>query len=217
MPDNFLVNLISGYRDYLDGNGQVRKDREASFEAFVYFLDRMLPSVNTKANPYHGPQRKTMGFGEVFTVNDEAFALVMVENYVEQWKLLVENKRKCEERSSIDRSKTRPGEESGDDEEDDDEGMNVRHDRFRAKYTSSNRGTCNSCGWSTEGIERFNEFASEIGKKRASETTGKDLEEYMMRYWQGKAREKRRRSYGLDQVVAHSEDDSLFVGAFEFV
>ena len=220
VPDNFLTNLMTGYRDYLDENGGVRKDRKGSFEAFVYFLDRMLPSVNTAVNKYNGPQRKTMGFSAVFSVNDEAFALVMMENYVERWKLLAENRKRCKGRNLVAQVGGTPGRDSdgNDADEDGGEGVNGRQHKFQAKYTSSNEGMSSSSGWSIEGIKRFNEFAHDIEKKRTVEQTGKGLEAYMMRFWQGTVGEPTssiKEELGL--VVAHCEDDSLFVGAMEFV
>jgi len=218
VPANFLENLTDGYRDYLDVDGtRVREGREGSFHAFVYFLDRMLPSVNTTVNKYGGPQRKTVGFGNVFTVNDEAFALVMMENYVERWTRLAKNRRRHEGRQSMERLEGTQGDvvDGGEDGED---GTSMRHNRFRARYTSSNEGMSTSSGWSMEGIRRFNEFASDVGQKRKVKQTGKGLEDYMIRYWQGTTGEQTQNMKDrMGLVMAHCEDDSLFVGDMKFV
>ena len=69
----------------MDSDGKLREDRRKHFEAFVYFVDRMLPSVNAEKNKYRGGDRKVAALKEVFTASDEAFALLMVDNYWERW------------------------------------------------------------------------------------------------------------------------------------
>ena len=77
--------LIRNYHDYLDKDKKLREDRRPEFEAFVYMVDRILTSVNANVNRYRAATRKTTNLSEVFSVSDEAFALLMVDNYWVRW------------------------------------------------------------------------------------------------------------------------------------
>ena len=58
VPDDFLDDLLDHYRDYLDANGNLIPERERNFNAFVYFIDRILPSVNFTVNEYGNVTKK---------------------------------------------------------------------------------------------------------------------------------------------------------------
>ena len=55
VPGRLLDKLLENYRDYFDEAGNMIPGREENFEAFVYFVDRILTSVNSKVNDY-GPK-----------------------------------------------------------------------------------------------------------------------------------------------------------------
>ena len=56
-------------------------EREENFKAFVYFVDRILTSVNATVNDYSPRVRKKTVLMNVFSVSDKAYALVTLENY----------------------------------------------------------------------------------------------------------------------------------------
>jgi autotransporter translocation and assembly factor TamB len=81
------------FRDYLDDSGNVIEGREKNLDAYIYFIDRILPSVNYEVNDYGAVARKNKCLSQCFTVTDEAFALACVENYRLSW----ERKLLCRE------------------------------------------------------------------------------------------------------------------------
>lgn len=83
--EDFENLLFENYREYLDEDGNVRSDREENFQAFVYMVDRILTSVNADVNKYRGSTRKLTNLSKVFSASDEAFALLLVENYWKRW------------------------------------------------------------------------------------------------------------------------------------
>ena len=90
VPDNLVEKLNENYRDYLDGNGTLIPEREENFKAFVYFVDRILTSVNAKVNDYSPRIRKKALLKSVYSVSDEAFALITLENYCTCWIRMLE-------------------------------------------------------------------------------------------------------------------------------
>ena len=92
-------------------------ENKKNFEAFKYFVDRILPSVNaefTKFGCKKTVRRKRNTIREVFLVSDEAYGLLMIENYEGWWRKQYENPGKKKE---------------------------WRTDKeYQAKYTSSNNG-----------------------------------------------------------------------------
>ena len=81
VPEDFETKLLEHYRNYLDGSGNVIPERQENFQAFLYFIDRILPSVNYEINNYKAIAKKTKLPRHCFTTTDKAFGLVAVENY----------------------------------------------------------------------------------------------------------------------------------------
>ena len=85
MQEDFEEKLMEHYRNYLDGSGNLIPERSENFRAFLYFIDRILPSVNYEINNYKAVAKKTKLLRDCFTTSDEAFGLVIVENYTRSW------------------------------------------------------------------------------------------------------------------------------------
>ena len=75
---------MENYRDYFDKDGSLIPGREGNYEAFVYFVDRILTSVNSRVNDYSPKVRKAVELSKVFTVTNKAFALITLENYYDR-------------------------------------------------------------------------------------------------------------------------------------
>ena len=93
---DFVKELLGGYRAYLNKNGSNFKSVQAEkkFEFFFYAIERLLPAINAKAIGYGSSSDKTgiknrlnpkKTFGSWYTVTDEAWLLVMIENHLDQW------------------------------------------------------------------------------------------------------------------------------------
>ncbi|CAJ1943916.1 unnamed protein product, partial [Cylindrotheca closterium] len=139
VPQNSEASLVTNYQDYVDDDGKARDNRKDNYDSFLYFIDRILPSVNADVTKYYGDARCQFGLSNAFTVTDEAFGLLMVENYVEQWKAL------AKEWPSSDTTE--------------DQGLKCkRMCSLGGRYTGSEKGMV-AGGWDNGGINRFNELA----------------------------------------------------------
>ena len=191
---------MDNYRDYLDTNGEVRADRKKNYEAFLYFVDRILPSVNFEHTDYSPVVRKNNMLSQCFTISDEAFALSMVENYYTRWsrKLLAKESRKRERQgqANVQEDGARPYHE-------------MDSDWFKAKWTGSREGLVAS-GWSKAGIQRFNSNAKMIDELRADNDAGRMLEEHLRAHWRGRATNPKKCK--PRQEIVEAFDDNLFDG-----
>ena len=191
---------MENYRDYFDKDGSLIPGREGNYEAFVYFVDRILTSVNSRVNDYSPKVRKAVELSKVFTVTDEAFALITLENYYERWvRMLEAGKNDADEDSEgggvlLDKTTQRT------------------HDWFSAKYTSSQRGK-QAMGWNVEGVARFTELAGMVKTRRWDDRMGSGLEKGLVRYWVGRDNGEGGRRAG--EIVDQYVDHDLFGGDVE--
>ena len=131
-PEDFLETLMDKYRNYSDDDVP---------EVFKFFVDNILGAVNCKVTKWS--KYKTLEILQKrFTVSDEAFALLMVENYVASWEKKIEMKDSKLSRKDL---------------------------LCQAKYSSSNTGRGNQQGdssWSIDGIIRYNVLCREVEERR---------------------------------------------------
>jgi hypothetical protein len=117
-------------------------------EAFLWFTGELLECVCGKRAwgarmKYKATisEAKDKDTGEiVVTVSDEAFALLLFENYIDKW-----IKRYHEDKNGDEKSK-----------------------RMAGRYTKSNIGYSEYGGWSEDGVLRFNELCEMVQDDRAS-------------------------------------------------
>ena len=208
VPDNFLDVLLDHYRDYLDANGNLIPEREKNFNAFVYFIDRILPSVNFTLNEYGNVTKKLKRLSSCFTVSDETFALANVENYYLRWS----RKMEAKESKKLADLRRRVGTAHNDTPSISEMPAHEQPSEwFEAKWTGSKEGK-NCSGWKKEGIARFNEHARHIEKLRAAVCTGEQLEEHVKNYWNGRIQEGKKKM--KQHIVQAYEEDDLDVGEF---
>lgn len=199
MPEDFELDLITNYRDYFDENGQLIEERKKNLDAFIYFVDRILPSINASLPRYNPGARKTKTLSNCFTTSDEAYALALVENYCERW--VRKLRAKQSKRAAQFQESSMPS--------DSEEGEPLPHERpaewFYARWTGSHEG--NQCsGWHRDGIERFNEHARRITIQRADPMEGTKLEEYIKDHWKGTLKDRKEKRKKQVVVEAYEED-----------
>ncbi|CAJ1943743.1 unnamed protein product [Cylindrotheca closterium] len=147
-----------GYRDYLTKDGtKVLQARTGQYQSFHYLVKRIMPSINC-TNTKFDVRKQEETISNIFTVSDEAFALVLLENYESRWRKQHEDPKSARLRGKEHAAISK---------------------EFNAKFTSSDDGLkLKSSGWSRQGIESYNEKLSSIGKLRRQSRTGAALEEY---------------------------------------
>jgi hypothetical protein len=151
VPPNFAVLILEKYRDF----GSSIPHREA----FLYFTNRVLPSVNASITKFERLKyQKTIS--ECFSYTDEAFALLMVVNYEARWT------------SQYEAIAGYPA-----------ESRKIRAKRWKdVRYTSSTEGCRRGQSWTRKGLLKFNSLCEMVKTQRAKEETGSTVENYL-RTW----------------------------------
>ena len=169
--------VIAKYRRCVDAHGVVLEDRKADFDAWYWFVDRMLSAINpekTRFGRTNQERRKSSLIGTVFTVSDEAFALLLLYNYEGYWRQTEQLKRDGVTKDEMRASKT-----------------------VRARYTTSHGGR-SRLGWSDEGIKKYNELYDMVHSLRENDMSGQQCDVAWQReYWRrnnlhGKKRKKKK-------------------------
>jgi hypothetical protein len=135
-------------------------------EAFLWFIGDFLASVvGTKVwgrkKYYNRVSEAVIDKGSqdlVVTVSDEAFAILIYENYIDKWIAKFHMERRG--------AKTIP--------------------TIKSKYTSSVNDQCLYGGWSTDGIARFNNLCALVQKDRLTEGAKKAEDEVLLALRRGK-------------------------------
>ena len=172
LPDDLGKVLLSGtYRNYLAADGEIRDGREQDYKVYKWFVSNILPCINYEHTNIAAQNVRENGYHDfitrVYTESDEAFAVLMVSNYEQRWR----NQHQHPTR---------------------DKRLLKRDPLYATKYTSSVRGYC-KLPWSSTGIKVFNDQISKIGKLRAAQRTGIQLEARILKEVSvGKIRRKRR-------------------------
>ena len=126
-----------------------RAETEREKEAFFWFFGEFLSCVVGKRQwsahkKYQLISQATMtgSSDKLVTISDEAFALLMYENYFDKW--------------TTQANATAAG--------------SVQRERkaIRGKYTVQNSGTCKYGGWSIDGMNRFNDLYALVKEDRKS-------------------------------------------------
>jgi hypothetical protein len=140
-----------------------RSQTEREQEAFLWFFGAYLESVCGKRN--WGKKKglwliseatEVGGRAKMVTKSDEAFALLIFENYIDKWA-----------------STTPDAGAEGDDNVPGNGGHEVpvqgkkKQSKVRGLYTSKKSGHCKYGGWSREGVSRFNELYRLVHEDRA--------------------------------------------------
>jgi len=170
------------------------EDRKENYDAFLYHVDRMLPSVSADVTKYHGETRCIVPLSAIFKITDEAFALLMVVNYFERWVTIAQH---------------------DDNKENNDDTVGDKRSRYRelkGKYTSSSNGLVRG-GWSYEGIKHYNDFCNMVKELRQDKSSREMLDEKVKNHWRGIHEEsegmkkKKARLLLATRIVPFEDDD----------
>ena len=97
IPESFPENVLK-IREGYDAKSGLSKYvmhenyRKTDSEELHYFVTRLLPCVNTKYTNYKNRKCCEKRLGEVFTTNDEAFALALLINELDSYNFLIAKK-----------------------------------------------------------------------------------------------------------------------------
>ena len=137
------------------------------------------------------------GRSKVVTKSDEAFALLLFENYIEKWKAPPEN--------PDDRELNAQGKR--------------KQPRQRGKYTGIKSGHCKYGGWSHAGMARFNELYKLVEADRASDVA-EAMEKELLAFCRRRMglehqRESNQGDQGHNTVVPSGIDVSVVEAAWD--
>jgi len=165
---------------------QATTDRER--RAFFWFFDSFLECVcgasvwnNAKTKQLVSEARDPSG-SKVVSVSDEAFALLLIDNYLEKWKTRADEEEAIRVRPVGDgaAAMTTGGENT------------IRKQTKTAgKYTGKAQGQCKWGGWSSEGIKQFNFLRKLVKADREADKNCEDepkrMEKLLMDFCRTKA------------------------------
>jgi hypothetical protein len=162
---------------------RAKTDRER--KAFFWFFGTFLECVCGKRN--WGKKLKYTelisratekgGRGKIVTKSDEAFALLIFENYIDKWTnpIAVADKGGTDaagadkdgtDAAGADGGTDAAGADGGTDAPGANTGEKKKQPRQRGKYTAKKSGHCKYGGWSREGMKRFNELYKLVQEDR---------------------------------------------------
>ena len=131
-----------------------RATTERERKAFFWFFDSFLECVcgatawnNAKTKQLVSEARDPSG-SKIVSVSDEAFALLLIDNYLEKWKTRAgeEVAARIDSVAGGAAAATTEGEET----------TRRKQTKTAGKYTGKAQGQCKWGGWSPEGIKQFN-------------------------------------------------------------
>lgn len=129
-------------------------------EAYLWFVGSFLECVSGarawgKRKYFERVSNAMVGGTDelLVTVSDEAFALLLYENYVTKWMT-----KYIEERTQI---------------------FQEENKRMNGKFTKSSTGNCEYGGWDEEGVRRFNQLCVLVQNDRRSRKA-QEMEEYVL-------------------------------------
>ena len=143
-------------------------DRER--RAFFWFYDKFLECVcgasswrNAKKTALVSEARDGDN-SKIVSISDEAFGLLLIENYLEKWKIMAANvtagNELVDSTEPVDNDNTTEAEADGGQKK-----KKIR--RIPGKFTEKQSGKCKYSGWSHEGMKRFNELHQMVKEDRA--------------------------------------------------
>ena len=180
-----------------------RATTEREKSAFFWFFDTFLECV-CGAIPWRNGKKAMLVSkaddghrGKLVTKSDEAFALLLIDNYMEKWIKALEK----EGNPSTDTVADDTNDNDDNDNNTGEVGTNAKQKkkamkRMPGKYTAKKNGHCKYGGWSREGTARFNELYNLVQEDRAS-PQAEQMESELMAYCRARA--------GIDDGNAQGE------------
>jgi hypothetical protein len=147
-----------------------RATTEREKRAFFWFFDSFLECV-CGANTWRKAKKTTLvseargdGNCKIVTKSDEAFALLLIDNYLEKWETILEAEDESADTDLVNNNNNMAdteGEANG-------RQKKKRTKRLPGKYTEKKSGHCKYGGWSRAGMARFNQLYNLVHDDRAS-------------------------------------------------
>jgi hypothetical protein len=144
-----------------------RANTEREKQAFLWFFGTFLECVS--GQKHWGAQKckqlvseassSATKHGKLVTISDEAFALLLYDNYVEKW---VKAFQRQEQHRLETIAAPQPASTAGD-------RRKASKEREKGKYTAQKTGHCKYGGWNREGMATYNSFYHMVKDDRASE------------------------------------------------
>jgi len=124
---------------------------------------------------------KDDGNSIIVTKSDEAFGLLLIDNYLEKWKTTLASEEETTSVEPVNNSNTTEGEVTGGQKK------KEKAKRLPGKYTEKKKtGTCKFSGWSRAGMARFNQLYSLVEEDRAS-AQSEEMERELLTFCRAKA------------------------------
>ena len=155
IPESFPENVLK-IREGYDAKSGLSKYvmhenyRKTDSDELYYFLTRLLPCVNTKYTNYKNRKCCEKRLGEVFTTNDEAFALALLINELDSYNFLIAKKNN-----------------------------EITSDTIKKKKPFTSSASGNKVGWNNHGLKTLESMEREI-KHRREEEVSKILEDKIL-------------------------------------
>lgn len=177
-----------------------RASTEREKRAFFWFFNSFLECVcganiwrSAKTTQLVSVARESNG-SKIVSVSDEAFGLLLIDNYLEKWKVLAEEDSAGTGPTEHNNLTTDNAETGGG------QGKQKKARRMAGKYTQKKAGQCKYSGWSGAGISQFNSLRKMVEEDRAC-PEAEQMERELMRFC--------RTSAGKKNAGDHQQDDEL--------
>jgi hypothetical protein len=159
----------------------IAEKRKGDFDTYFFVIDNFVKHVNAKGYNRH-VVTGAMQPSELLSVGQEALGLLLLENYREPWKQLVEYMKQGE---STVPSNVKPA---------------------KAKYTNPGQ---KKMPWKSEGMQRYNQLHEEVHQDRLS-SEGQRFEiqfKNKMKQEAGMAWSRKRKIQSVNMAAVHELDD----------
>ena len=185
---------------------ETEREQEAFFWFFGEFLECVCGARHWGKQKEHQLISKATLIGtreKIVTKSDEAFALLLYENYIDKWK----------KQGNIEDDEDEQYEDCAEEDEkkeDDDDSVHSAGSQkkktiskaVRGKYTCHNNGTMKYGGWSDQGMTRFNELYDLVKEDRRCRQAAAMEKEFLERaVWNSSDRKRRRTNSNVAATV----------------
>jgi len=182
LSDNSLVASILVHTELLEKKNlpsldelMLKRQKEDTFMVFAdTFLSRVVGMSIWRKNCAKLP------ISEMATISDEAFTLLLLENYWEGWS--TKNLDEYKSEVTIDETTN----------------QKKKRKATWGKFTSGAWGSRRFGGWSKEGLIRFNQLYSQVEEDRKKDNAAEVEEQYRLRCVNSKSKKRKRASHDND-------------------
>jgi len=192
---------------------ETEREQEAFFWFFGEFLECVCGARHWGKQKEHQLISKATMIGtrdKIVTKSDEAFALLLYENYIDKWK--TQGNIEDDESEHYEDC-----EEEDEKKEDNDDSVHSAGSQkkktmskaVRGKYTCHNNGTMKYGGWSDQGMARFNELYDLVKKDRRCPRAAAMEKEFLERaIWNSSDTKRKRSQSNVAATVVGELDDA---------